>query len=63
MDVNKIVEISSRLIQPLNRQILMTDDREELIVLACLMMNKAKDILDENLGVEQRRNLYKEFSQ
>jgi hypothetical protein len=42
------------------RQILMCDTTQELLLLSFAMMNKAKDLLDEVLGQDQRKHLFKE---
>lgn len=42
------------------RQILMCDTHQELLLLSFAMMNKSKDLLDEVLGQDQRKHLFKE---
>ena len=46
----------------INKQIAMTDSNEELVLLAVLMLNKARDILDNNRSEEVRKRLFKEFA-
>lgn len=38
------------LMEPIDRQIMMTDDRSELLMIACAMLHRAKDIFDNELG-------------
>ncbi len=38
------------LIEPIDRQIMMTDDRNELLMIACAMLHRSKDIFDNELG-------------
>jgi len=38
------------LIEPIDRQIMMTDDRSDLLMIACAMLHRAKDIFDNELG-------------
>ena len=45
---------------PVEQQIMMCDDQTELLILCFGMMNKCKDVLDKNLGVEKRKELFKE---
>lgn len=60
----KEAELRGRqLLIPIDRQIQMTDSREELLLLAFVMINKAKSLIDANLGEEKRKHLFKEFSE
>ena len=38
------------LMAPIDRQIMMTDDRSDLLMIACAMLHRAKDIFDNELG-------------
>ena len=38
------------LMEPIDRQIMMTDDRSELLMIACAMLHRSKDIFDNELG-------------
>jgi hypothetical protein len=51
----------SELMEPINRQILMCDNREDLLMLACAMMTTVKDIFDNELGSEGRKQMFKDF--
>jgi hypothetical protein len=62
MTIDDINKKSIELMIPINKQIQMTNDQEELILLAMLMMNKARDILDESRGLNLRKKLFSEFS-
>jgi hypothetical protein len=50
----------TELMAPVEQQIMMCDDQTELLILCFGMMNKCKDVLDKNLGVEKRKELFKE---
>jgi hypothetical protein len=45
------------LFRPIESQILMTDDAQDLIMLATLMMTTSKDILVQRLGSEKTKRL------
>jgi len=45
------------LFRPIERQILMTDDEEDLVMLATVMMTTSKDILCQRLGVEKAKKM------
>jgi hypothetical protein len=62
MTFDEINKKSIELMIPINKQIQMTNDQEELVLLAMLMMNRARDILDESRGLNLRKKLFSEFS-
>jgi hypothetical protein len=47
---NSIKDKMLELIEPIDRQIMMTDDRNELLMIACAMLHRSKDIFDNELG-------------
>ena len=63
MDIENLNKKSIELIGPINKQINMTDDATELTLLAMLMMNKSRDILDRTRGSDLRKKLFSEFSE
>jgi hypothetical protein len=51
----------AELMEPIDRQILMCDDREELLMLACAMLTSVKDIFDQEIGPDGRKKMFKGF--
>jgi len=51
----------SELMEPIERQIMMCDNREDLLMLACAMMTTVKDIFDSELGEEGRKHMFKDL--
>jgi len=47
------------LMRPVDQQILMCDDREDILMMACAMMQRIKEIFDTQLGVEGRKKMFK----
>jgi len=45
------------LFRPIERQILLTDDEEELVMFATLMMATSKDILVQRVGSEKTKRM------
>jgi len=45
------------LFRPIERQILMTDDESDLVMLASLMMTTSKDILVQRIGSEKAKRM------
>ena len=44
----------AELIGPIDQQIMMCDDRQELLMLACVMLQRVNEIFDHELGREGR---------
>jgi len=51
----------AELMEPIDRQIMMCDDREDLLMLACAMMTTVKGIFDVELGEEGRKRMFKDL--
>jgi len=49
------------LAEPIERQIMMCDSREELLMMACVMLQRTKEIFDQGLTVEGRKKMFKDF--
>ena len=43
------------LMEPIERQIMMCDSREDVLMLACAMLDRAKSIFDSQISVEGRK--------
>jgi hypothetical protein len=49
------------LMTPIDRQIMMSDSREELLMIACAMMQRTTEIFDAQLSIEGRKQMYKDY--
>jgi len=57
-------EVSDRmgeLAEPIEKQIMMCDSREELLMMACVMLQRTKEIFDQELTIEGRKRMFKDF--
>jgi len=61
MDKNKPAQRMSELMAPIEQQIMMCDNREDLLMIACAMMTTVKDIFDNEIGVEGRKLMFKDL--
>jgi hypothetical protein len=59
--MSPIEQRMSELMEPINQQIMMCDNREDLLMLACAMMTTVKDIFDQEIGFEGRRTMFKDM--
>ena len=57
----KIAHRMAELMEPINRQIMMCDNREDILMLASAMMVTVKDIFDNQIGEEGRKLMFKDF--
>ena len=51
----------SELAQPIEQQILMCDSREEILMMACVMLQRTREIFDQELSVEGRKRMFKDL--
>jgi hypothetical protein len=49
------------LMTPIDQQIMMSDSREELLMIACAMMQRTTEIFDAQLSIEGRKQMYKDY--
>ena len=61
MQDDKIRLRMMELMEPIDRQIMMCDNRHDLLMLASAMMVTIKDIFDNEIGEEGRRQMFKDF--
>ena len=62
MDKVNIQERMSELMQPVDQQVMMCDDRNEILMMACAMLQRVREILDAQIGVEGRKEMFKDLS-
>jgi hypothetical protein len=51
----------SELMAPIEQQIMMCDSREDLLMMACAMMQRTTEIFESQLGIEGRKQMYKDM--
>jgi hypothetical protein len=61
MDKQATAQRMAELMQPVERQIMMCDNREDLLMMACAMMTTVKDIFDNELGETGRKQMFKDY--
>ena len=54
-------ERMSELMVPIDSCIQLTDDRDDLLMLACAMMQRTREIFDTEIGEEGRKRMFKEL--
>jgi len=48
------------LCKPIEQQILMCDDREDILMMACAMLQHVKTMMDSQIGIEGRKQILQE---
>ena len=49
------------MMEPIDKSIQLTDNDEDMLMLACAMMQRVKEIFDNQIGVEGRKTMFKEL--
>ena len=62
MDNDKIKVRMSELVKPIDEAVMMCDSREEVLMLASVMMIRLKDIFDAQIGKEGRKIMFMDFA-
>ena len=53
-----VAKRAAELMRPIEQQILMCDNREETLLFACTMLERAKTIIEAHLGERGRMELF-----
>ena len=51
----------AELMEPVDKQIMMCDSREDLLMLASCMMITVKDIFDQQIGEDGRKIMFRDY--
>ena len=58
--MSDVQERMRELCKPIEQQILMCDSREDVLMMACAMLQHVKTMMDSQIGVEGRKQIIKE---
>jgi len=58
MSIQKRME---EIMVPIDQSLQLIDDRNELLMLACAMMQRTREIFDQELGVPGRKEMFKDL--
>lgn len=56
-----VSERMSELVEPIEQQIMMCDSREEILMMACVMLQRTRELFDLEIGVEGRKKMFRDF--
>ena len=58
--MSDVQERMRELCKPIEQQILMCDSQEDILMMACAMLQHVKTMMDSQIGVEGRKQILKE---
>ena len=61
--MNNISKRMAELMEPIDQQILMCDDREDMLMMACAMLQRTREIFDQTLGPKGRMRMFKDYAE
>ena len=61
MDKQQVRDRMSELMVLIDKTIELTDDRNEMLMLACAMLQRTQEIFDGTLGKEGRKLMFKDL--
>jgi len=61
MDKQHVNKRMSDMMVLIDKSIELTDDRNEMIMLACAMLQRTTEIFESTLGVEGRKEMFKDL--
>lgn len=59
--MSEVEKRMNELMAPVEQQIMMCDDRQDLLMMACAMMQRTREIFDQTLGEEGRKKMFKDL--
>ena len=51
----------SELMEPIEQQLMMCDDREDQLMIACAMLQRVRELFDLHLGENGRKLMFKDL--
>ena len=61
MNKNNVAKRMDELMAPVEQQIMMCDSREELLMMACAMMQRTHEIFLQELGENGAKLMYEDY--
>jgi hypothetical protein len=61
MDKTEIKSRMAVLARPIEQQILMCDTREELLMIACVMLQRVGEIFTQEMGADGCKKMFKDY--
>lgn len=59
--MSNIEKRMEQMMKPIDTSIQLTDNREDILMLACAMMQRVREIFDAELGEDGRKTMFKDY--
>ena len=59
--MSNIEKRMKQMMEPIDTSIQLTDNREDMLMLACAMMQRVREIFDAEIGEEGRKTMFKDY--
>ena len=59
--MSNIQQRMTELMQPIEQQLLMCDNREDQLMMACAMLQRVRELFDYHLGEDGRKKMFKDL--
>ena len=59
--MSEVEQRMHELMAPVEQQIMMCDDGHELLMMACAMLQRTKELFDQTLGEQGRKEMFKDL--
>jgi hypothetical protein len=59
--MNHIEKRMIELMQPVDKQLMMCDNREDQLMMACAMLQRVRELFDLHVGETSRKNIFGDY--
>ena len=59
--MNAIEKRMSEMMEPIDNAIQLTDDRNDMLMLACAMLQRTREIFDQTIGEDGRKKMLEDL--
>jgi hypothetical protein len=59
--MSRIEQRMAELMSPVDQQLLMCDDRNDQLMMACAMLQRVREVFDYQLGEAGRKEMFKDY--
>jgi hypothetical protein len=59
--MSRIEQRMAELMEPVDQQLLMCDDRNDQLMMACAMLQRVREVFDLHIGEEGRKTMFKDL--
>lgn len=61
--MDSIDQRMKELMVPIDQQIMMCDNEQDMLMMACAMLQRTREIFDQTLGPKGRMHMFKDYAE